>query len=233
MSETSLGDNNNNDSEEMKRKIIIRTNREVQVPIEALYSLFQESFRQWSDNGIDSPFLHKTLEEFGRVIERSAVFVALDADNGELVGMHCFTKYRSRYVFDYFLAVAPQMQGQGIATQLLQEEVVFLQQRGYRFMKCTTSAAAPWSVQWHLKNGYYVVGYSRSEKQNYPIYIFRKQIAIDVRHHPADLLWTRPVAPITAKLRYCLSWLATNICKSKTGKLNAIGRIAKEVRSKK
>ena len=217
----------------MSRNIIIRTNKEALVPVEALYSLFQESFRQWSDNGIDSPFLHKTLEEFDRVIERSAVFVALDADNGELVGMHCFTKYRSRYVFDYFLAVAPQMQGQGIATQLLQEEVTYLQQRGCRYMKCTTSAAAPWSVQWHLKNGYYVVGYSRSERNNYASYVFRKQIAVDVRHHPADLLWTRPVAPITAKVMFCLSWLVTNLCKSKTGKLNAIGRIAKEVRCKK
>jgi L-amino acid N-acyltransferase YncA len=204
----------------MRRKIIIKTNKEAQVPVEALYSLFQESFRQWSDNGIDSPFLHKTLEEFDRVIERSAVFVALDADNGELVGMHCFAKYRSRYVFDYFLAVAPQMQEQGIATQLLQEEVTYLQQRGCRYMKCTTSAAAPWSVQWHLKNGYYVVGYSRSEKQNYASYIFRKQIA-------PSLLWSRPLAPITAKLLYCLSWLATNICKSKSGKLNWIGRMAK------
>ena len=212
----------------MRRKIIIKTNKEAQVPVEALYSLFQESFRQWSDNGIDSPFLHKTLEEFGRVIERSVVFVALDADNGELVGMHCFTKYRSRYVFDYFLAVAPQMQGQGIATQLLQEEVTYLQQCGCRFMKCTTSAAAPWSVQWHLKNGYYIVGYNRSETSNYASYIFRKQIAI-VRHIP-PLLWSRPLAPITAKLRYCLSWLATNICKSKSGKLNWIGRMAKDVR---
>ena len=216
----------------MRRNIIIKTNKEAQVPVEALYSLFQESFRQWSDNGIDSPFLHKTLEEFDRVIERSAVFVALDADNAALLGMHCFTKYRSRYVFDYFLAVAPQMQGQGIATQLLQEEVAYLQQRGCRFMKCTTSAAAPWSVQWHLKNVYYIVGYSRSEKNNYASYVFRKQIAIDVRHHPTDLLWLAPIASLTAKLLYCLSWLATNICKSKSGKLNAIGRIAKEVRGK-
>ena len=95
----------------MSRQIIIRTNKEAQVPVEALYSLFQESFRQWSDNGIDSPFLHKTLEEFDRVIERSAVYVALDAKNGALLGMHCFTRYHSRYAFDYFLAVTPKRRG--------------------------------------------------------------------------------------------------------------------------
>ena len=216
----------------MRRKIIIKTNKEAQVPVEALYSLFRASFQQWRDHGIDSAFVHYTLEEFRKVIERSVVYVVLDVESGELLGMHCFTKYRSRYVFDYFLAVAPQMQGQGVATQLLQEEVVFLQQRGYRFMKCTTSAAAPWSVQWHLKNGYYVVGYSRSERNNYASYVFRKQIAVDVRHHPADLLWTRPLAPITAKLRYWATYVATCICKDKAGRLNAIGRIAKEVRCK-
>ena len=204
----------------MKRKIIIKTNKEAQVPVEALYSLFQESFRQWSDNGIDSPFLHKTLEEFGKVIEHSVVFVALDADNGELVGMHCFYTYKNKSVFDFFLAVSPKAQRQGIATKLLQEEVERLKQRGYRYMKCTTSAAAPWSVQWHLKNGYYIVGYSRSEEKNYASYVFRKPIA-------PSFLWSRPIAPLTAKLLYCLSWLATNICKSKSGKLNWIGRMAK------
>jgi len=214
----------------MRRKIIIKTNKEAQVPVEALYSLFQESFRQWSDNGIDSPFLHKTLEEFDRVIERSAVFVALDADNGELVGMHCFTKYRSRYVFDYFLAIAPQVQGQGIATRILEEEMKYLKQKGCRYMKCTTSAGAIWSVQWHLKNGYCIMGYNRSETSTHPTYVFRKQIAIDVRHHPTDLLWTKPIAPITAKLRYCLTWMAMMVCKDKAGKLNWLGRRAKDVR---
>ena len=98
-------------------------------------------------------------------------------------------------------------------------------------MKCTTSAGAIWSVQWHLKNGYYIVGYSRSEKQNYASYVFRKQIAIDVRHHPADLLWTKPIAPITAKLRYCLTWMATMVCKDKAGKLNWLGRRAKKLKA--
>ena len=36
--------------------------------------------------------------------------------------------------------------------------------------------------------------------------------------------------PITAKLRYWLTWMALMICKDKNGRLNAIGRIAKDVR---
>ena len=197
------------------------------MPVEALYSLFRESFQQWKDHGIDSAFVHYTMEEFQRVIERSVVYVALDADSSAPLGMHCYTKYRSRYVFDYFLAVAPEAQGEGIATQLLKEEVKQLQLQGYRYMKCTTSAGATWSVQWHLKNGYHIVGYSRSEKNNYASYLFRKQIAVDVRHHPTDLLWTKPIAPVTAKLQYVARYLATCICKDKAGRLNWIGRMAK------
>ena len=136
------------------------------------------------------------------------------------------------YAAESNLSVSPNAKRQGIGTQLFAAETQWLIGAGYKYVTCSTATTAPWSVQWHLKNGYYIVGYSRSERNNYASYIFRKQIATDVRHHPTDLLWTRPLAPLTAKLLYCLSWLATNICKSKSGKLNAIGRIAKEVRGK-
>ena len=66
----------------MRRKIIIKTNKEAQVPVEALYSLFQESFRQWSDNGIDSPFLHKTLEEFGKVMAEGGSGIIIASQSG-------------------------------------------------------------------------------------------------------------------------------------------------------
>ena len=216
----------------MQRDIVIKTNKEAEVSAEELYDLFWQAFQAWRDSGLNAPFTYKTLEEFKAVIERSKVFVAQDEAAGELLGMHCFYTYKNKSVFDFFLAVSPKAQRQGIATKLLQEEVERLKQRGYRYMKCTTSAGAPWSVRWHLKNGYHIVGYSRSERNNYASYVFRKQIATDVRHHPTDLLWLAPIASLTAKLLYCLSWLATNICKSKSGKLNAIGRIAKEVRGK-
>ena len=211
----------------MSRKIIIKTYKEAEVAVEELYDLFWQAFQTWRDSGLNAPFTYKTLEEFKAVIERANVFVAQDEAAGELLGMHCFYSYKNKSVFDFFLAVSPKAQRQGIATKLLQEEVERLKQLGYRYMKCTTSAGAPWSVRWHLKNGYHIVGYSRSERNNYASYIFRKQIATDVRHHPADLLWTKPLAPITAKVRYWATYLATCICKDKAGRLNRIGRMVR------
>ena len=213
----------------MRRKIIIKTNKEAQVPVEALNDLRRAAFEQWEKEGLY--FSMSSDEHFGQYLRDKVVFVAQDEATGELLGVHTLklNKQKGR-ANGANLAVSPKAKHEGIASRMLQEEVQRLRKAGYRYIVENTAIPATWSVQWHLKNGYYIVGYSRSEKNNYASYIFRKQIVIDVRHHPTDLLWVAPIAPLTAKLLYCLSWLATNICKSKSGKLNWIGRMAKGVR---
>ena len=196
--------------------------------VEETYRLRKASFQQWIDAGLYTSVAHATMESFQRYIADKAVFLAQDEATGELLGMHTLRLNKRKGKADGAdLAVSPKALHEGIASRMLEVEAQRLRKVGYRYIVENTAIPATWSVQWHLRNGYRIVGYSRSEKRNYPIYIFRKQIAIDVRHHPTDLLWTKPVAPITAKLRYCLTWLATNICKSKSGKLNWIGRMAK------
>ena len=201
--------------------------------VEELYKLEQTAFQQWTDAGLYTPIAHTTVERLQRYIADKAVFLAQDEATGELLGMHTLKLNKRKGRADGAnLAVSPEAQHEGIASRMLQAEAQRLRKNGYRYIVENTAIPATWSVQWHLKNGYYIVGYSRSERNNYASYVFRKQIAIDVRHHPTDLLWTRPIAPITTKLRYCLTWMATKICKDKAGKLNAIGRIAKKVRNK-
>ena len=217
----------------MSRKIIIKTYKEAEVSVEELYKLEQVAFQQWTDAGLYTPISNTSVERLQRYIADKAVFVAQDETTGELLGMHTLKlNKRNGRADGANLAVSPKAQHEGIASRMLEAEAQRLRKAGYRYMVGNTAIPAIWSVQWHLKNGYYIVGYSRSERNNYASYIFRKQIVTDVRHHPTDLLWTKPIAPITAKIRYCLSWLATNICKSKSGKLNWIGRRAKDVRSK-
>ena len=217
----------------MPRDIVIKTNKEAEVSAEELYRLFKAAYQQWIDMGIYTPAKDTTLEQFIQDISRMVVFVALDANTNELLGMHALRLNKQKGRADgYNLAVSPKAKHEGIASRMLEYEVARLKKNRYKYMQGTSSVAATWSVQWHLKNGYHIVGYSRSERNNYASFIFRKQIATDLRHHPTDLLWVAPIASLTAKLLYCLSWLATNICKSKSGKLNAIGRIAKDVRSK-
>lgn len=195
---------------------------------EDLYTLFRQSFQQWTDQGIDTPFVHTTLEKFLKEIEWGTVFVAQDAVTGELLAMHRLQCYRKRrYAYGSYLAVDPKCKHEGIATRMLKEEIVQLRQRGYRYMKGTTSAAATWSVRWHRHNGYHITDYSLNERSNAPTYTFRKQLFCDLRHHPTDLLWTHPLAPLTARLCFLASYLATHLCKTKTGSLNSLGRFAK------
>ena len=215
----------------MSRKIIIKTYKEAEVSVEELYKLEQVAFQQWKDAGLYTPISNTSVERLQRYIADKAVFVAQDEATGELLGMHTLKlNKRKGRANGANLAVSPRAQHEGIASRMLEAEAQRLRKAGYRYMVGNTGIPAIWSVKWHLKNGYYIVGYSRSERNNYASYIFRKQIATDVRHHPTDLLWVAPIAPLTAKLLYCLSWLATNICKSKSGKLNWIGRMAKDVR---
>ena len=212
----------------MSRKIIIKTYKEAEVSVEEIYKLEQVAFQQWKDAGLYTPISNTSVERLQRYIADKAVFVAQDEATGELLGMHTLKlNKRKGRANGANLAVSPRAQHEGIASRMLEAEAQRLRKAGYRYMVGNTGIPAIWSVKWHLKNGYHIVGYSRSERNNYASYIFRKQIATDLRHHPADLLWTKPIAPVTAKLLYCLSWLATNICKSKSGKLNWIGRMAK------
>ena len=216
----------------MHRNIVIKTNKEAEVFVEELYELEQVAFQQWTDAGLYTPVSNTSVERLQRYIADKAVFIAQDEATGELLGMHTLKlNKRKGRANGANLAVSPKAQHEGIGSRMLEAEAQRLRKAGYRYMVGNTGIPATWSVQWHLKNGYYIVGYSRSERNNYASYIFRKQIATDLRHHPTDLLWVAPIAPLTAKLLYCLSWLATNICKSKSGKLNAIGRIAKKLKA--
>ena len=196
--------------------------------VEELYRLFMAAYKKWTECGIYTPAKYTTLERFTQDISRMAIFVALDANTNELLGMHVLklNKWKGR-ADGANLAVSPKAQHEGIASRMLQTETQRLRKAGYRYMIGSTAIPATWSVRWHLKNGYRIVGYSRSEKHNYASYVFRKQIAVDVRHHPTDLLWLPYIAPVTARLRYCLTWLATKLCKDKTGRLNLVGRLAK------
>ena len=199
--------------------------------VEELYKLEQVAFQQWTDAGLYTPVSNTSVERLQRYIADKAVFVAKDEATGELLGMHTLKlNKRKGRANGANLAVSPKAQHEGIASQMLEAEAQRLRKAGYRYMVGNTGIPAIWSVKWHLKNGYHIVGYSRSERNNYASYIFRKQIAIDVRHHPTDLLWVAPIAPVTAKLRYCLTWMATMVCKDKAGKLNWLGRRAKDVR---
>ena len=173
----------------MKRNIVIKTNKEAEVSAEELYKLRKAAFQQWVEKGLDTWIADIPIDEFKQLLRRTETFVAQDEATGELLAMRTLTLNKKiGRAAESDLSVAPKAKRQGVGSKLFEVEQQRLREHGYRYVTCTTAIPATWSVQWHLKNGYHIVGYSRSERNNYASYIFRKQIAIDVRHHPTDLL---------------------------------------------
>ena len=210
--------------------IDVRTSKEVEASTEELYDLFYAAFQQWAEADLYNSAAHIAIDRFKQYLANCLVFVAQDETTGELLAMHTLRlNKRKGRVNGANLAVSPKVKREGIASRMLVEEVQRLRKAGYRYMMGSTGIPATWSVRWHLKNGYRIVGYSRNEKHNYASYVFRKQIATDVWHHPADLLWTCPIAPLTAKISYAASYIATSICKTREGRLNWVGGMGKRV----
>ena len=140
---------------------------------------------------------------------------------------NCPVQTLARYLVGKAVFVAHDAKtGELLAMQ--EAEVERFRKAGYRFLAGATGIPAVWSVRWHLKNGYYITGYKRSEGNNYASYTFLKPIALDVLHHPTDIFWTRPLAPITAKLQDFVSFIITSLVKDRQGRLTWLGRRIKK-----
>ena len=82
---------------------------------EALYALNKESHRMWTEQG-------------------------LDAETGELLGMHSFRTHRKEgWCYGYRLAIASSARREGIASRMLvyEAERIFMQQKMQRGKKKT------------------------------------------------------------------------------------------------
>lgn len=203
--------------------IVISTQKKAGISDEAIYNFVMQSFQQWKDNGLDASFLNYSLDLLKKTIQHAVVFVAIDAETGELLGTHTFTKNRKKkYVFGNWLAVSPKAKHTGIATEMLQYEVERIRNAGYNYIIGKTGVPAVWSVKWHLKNGYRIIGYERSPSNNHYTYVFRKQLT-------PSLFWSAPLAPITAHLHFFVSYTITCLCKTSTGQLTILGKIAKKI----
>ena len=211
----------------MSREIIIKPRKETDVTDEQLFELIRQSYSVWVENGLESEwrdFTQEDYEKYCRYIQKASVFVVLDAESGELLGTHCLKANRKKGVINgSALAVSPKAQHLGIATRLLQFETERARKAGYRCLKGRTGIGATWSVNWHLKNGYRIIGYKRREKENHSSYIFRKQLV-------PSLLWD---SPLFCRCCYLASYVITKLIKDSNGQLNLAGRIVKRMKGER
>ena len=190
---------------------------------EALYALNKESHGMWTEQGLDAPWMHLTFPEFQQAIRGIPMFVALDAETGELLGMHSFRTHRKEgWCYGYRLAIASSARREGIASRMLTYEAERIRQAGYRYLRGVTGTTAEWSVRWHLRNGYRIIGYYHSPNNNFTNYVFRKQLA-------PSILWGPTLGPLTARMSFAASWLVNHLLKHSDGRDNLLGRFARKI----
>ena len=176
----------------------------------------------WAD--MDAPWMHQTFAEFQESIRRVSMFVAQDAETGELLGMHSFRAYRRQgWCYGFRLAVAKSARREGIASRMLAYEAELIRKAGYRYLKEVTATTADWSVRWHLHNGFRIIGYYRLSRDNFANYVFRKQLVpvslsslADVRfvlRHPVYALYS---SAVFCRLRFWLTY-AVHLVKDSNG----------------
>ena len=206
--------------------ILIATREELGVSDNALFELYNVSFDMWRKHGLEADWLHLTQDSFKRQLHKKMIFVAIDKSKGEIIGMHALKSIpKSKGLAGSFLAVLPSVQRYGIATCILEYEMAYARNKNHTHLREYTAVNADWSVKWHLKNGYRIIGYNRSEKDNYASYLFHLQLV-------PSLLWSGPLAPVTAKVQYLFYRVATAILKDANGRPTLILKYVKKWRAK-
>ena len=160
------------------RKIDIKKRKDTDVTDEALYALNNEAYMMWSEQGMEAPWLHRSLAEFQRIIHSVTMFVALDAETGELLGMHSFRSYRRQgWCYGFLLAVASSARCEGIASQMFTYETEYFRRSGFSYIKEVTATTADWSIRWHLKNGFRIGCYALRHEVDVACHITRHDFA--------------------------------------------------------
>lgn len=179
--------------------------------------LIKESFLQWQENGLDSILLRFTPSEFAENTSSAVVLVAIDDDNNDLIGTTTIVIHHSKHedwAYHKYLAVKPNFKGKGIATQLLKSCVEVADKSNYCYILSNTSVDAKWSVKWHLKNGFKIIGYY-SSSSNYYCYRFRYQVK-----NPS--IWN---CTLFTRAVFCLSYLKTRAMRTRDGGFTWFGRL--------
>lgn len=193
-------------------RVVVEELTESDIPLEDVYKLIISSFQQWKENGLNSAVANYSFDEYKSKLHNATILVAHDSDNC-LLGTHTISFNTPKCCFGKFLAVSPNAKRLGVGTFLFEKQCEIARQRGCEYILEDTSESAYWSVAWHLKQGYYIVGYESFSTNNYYSFIFRKQLV-------PSKLWD---CMVYCKFIYYLSYCKTKLLKTRYGRYTTLG----------
>ncbi len=164
-------------------KIIIRTLTESD-SLDQLTKLLNRAYKVLADMGLKFVATYQDVEITQSRIKNGVCFIAVSDNN--IVGT--ITYYESQYSIgtpflesegiSHFgqLAVDPEFQNQGIATELIKYTEIFAQQDGAIELALDTAEPAQHLIDWYKKLGYRFIEYCDWEMTNYRSVIMSKRL---------------------------------------------------------
>lgn len=181
--------------------------------------LIKESFRQWQENGIESSLLKLTPISFVEKTANAVVLVAIDDASDTLCGTTSCSiirdKQGKRYAYNKYSAITSKTKHSGIGSSLLRYEKQLAIEERCSHILSDTCVLAKWSVNWHKKNGFRIVGLESFTTNDYYSYIFRLQLK-------KPSFWS---SPLYCRLRFVFSWIKTRLMCDSRGNKTLIGRL--------
>lgn len=180
--------------------------------------LLHEVFADRVAEGMNFMPAKMTMEDFRKDSLGSVIFVAFDNDTNTLLGTGSLKINKKKgKLFGQLnnLAVSRKARRMGVASNLY----IYIERESIAcncsYISSNTAVGATSSVNYHLKNGFQIVGLGSWAITNYYSYIFRKQLK-----HPSlwDYSWY-------CKFRYCLSSFFTRLCYTELGQETTIGKL--------
>ena len=142
---------------------------------EDVLELVQNAFAPWKVAGLDTALLRMNLEEWRHRILGRTVLVYLEGN--KLLGTLTFSiSNGGKGGYISYVAVRQDTKRSGIATMLREEAERRMKAAGVEFIESDTAVRARWSVKWHRRNGFKIVGLASFSTNNYNSFLFRKSL---------------------------------------------------------
>lgn len=159
-----------------------------------------------------------TPDSFAEKTANDIVLVAID-ENNTLLGTTSFSILKDRqgkqYAYNKYSAVISTTKQMGIGSSLLQCEKRIAINEGCCYIISDTCEHAKWSVKWHEKNGFKIVGLKSFDTNDYYSLIFRLQL-------DDTSIWS---SSFYCMIRFFLSWFKTRLMYDTKGNITLIGSV--------
>ncbi len=206
----------------LSNQIIICTREEAGVSYQQIVNLMHESFQERLDQGLHYSCSFMTEDQFRQKTRNGIVFVAIDNITGTLVGtntLNILNDDGKKYGYMEYVAVKSSYKHSGVGAQILHNLRRKALDANCSYILSDTSTKATSAVQYHLKNGFKIIGLESYRSTNYWSYVFRMQLV-------PSLIWNNSVF---LKIHYWCSFVFIRLTRNIDGSDRWIGKLYKKL----